>query len=66
MRIWIILFAARQEPALMEKPQGRIAGPALPRGDKSRSSKPRCPQGLSPSGDGLPSPPCTLPPNQEA
>ena len=29
MKIWITLFAARQEPALMEKPQGRIAGPAM-------------------------------------
>ena len=30
MRIRIILFAARQEPAPLEKPQGQRAGPALP------------------------------------
>jgi hypothetical protein len=30
VRIRIILFAARQEPAPLEKPQGRTAGPALP------------------------------------
>jgi hypothetical protein len=29
MRIWIIWFAARQEPAPLEMPQGRSAGPAL-------------------------------------
>ena len=39
--------AARQEPAPLEKPQGRRAGPALPRGRKSRSLGPRCPKGLS-------------------
>ena len=31
MRIWIIQFAARQEPAPLEKPQGRNAGASLPR-----------------------------------
>jgi hypothetical protein len=30
IRIRIILFAARQEPAPLEEPQGRRAGPALP------------------------------------
>ena len=30
VRIRIILLAARQEPAPLEKPQGRTAGPALP------------------------------------
>jgi len=29
MRIQIALFAARQEPAPLEEPQGRGAGPAL-------------------------------------
>jgi len=28
----IVLFAARQEPAPLEKPQGRTAGPALQAG----------------------------------
>ena len=30
MGIRTIVFAARQEPAPLEKPQGRSAGPALP------------------------------------
>jgi hypothetical protein len=30
--IWITLFAARPKLAPLEEPQGRSAGPALPRG----------------------------------
>jgi hypothetical protein len=37
MIIWIILFATQQEPASLEEPQGRTAGPALQAGSESKS-----------------------------
>ncbi len=51
----IILFASRPEPAPLEKPQGRTAGPALPRRGWPRRQTLPPPGGLYPCGE-----PCSI------